>query len=126
MLVPIVAMAIKPQITERESIKPLALLAKQNRRPNEPVMFVGDLPRIVHGFTFYTDPKTTYDEENHGITESEAISEVIAMGSALCVASESEAASLARNDKVSVQFIGKQRGYLRLSGFQKSASNCRP
>ena len=110
LLVPIVAIAIRPQITERESIKPLALLAKQNRRPNEPIMFLGDLPRIVHGFTFYTDGNVTYDEDSHGSTLDQVLGETREKRSTLCVVPESQLSMLQAKKEISTEVLGRQRG----------------
>jgi len=106
-LVPVVAAAITPQITERESIKPLALLARQNRRPTEPIMFLGDLPRIVHGFTFYTDNRVIYDEEDHGATLEQVISAKTSSGSLLCVLLEQRLSALSDQK---IEILGRQRG----------------
>ena len=122
MLVPMVAMAIRPQITERESIKPLALLAKQNRRSNEPVVFLGDLPRIVHGFTFYTDRLITYDEDNHGSEMAQTVAMARNSGSLLCVALEPQLALLSVDRDLSIETLGRQRGMVL---FRITANNHR-
>jgi len=111
-LIPMVSTAILPQLTDRESIKPLALIAKEARRPNEPIVFSGDLPRVVHGFTFYTDSRITYDEDTHGLTLDQVIDETKKRGSLLCITTEQESSVLAANSNLIVDIIGRQRNIL--------------
>jgi 4-amino-4-deoxy-L-arabinose transferase-like glycosyltransferase len=109
-LIPIAGAAVRPQLIERQSIKPLALTAKQNRRSNEPIMFLGDLPRIVHGFTFYTDGAVTYDEDNHGSSVDQVLGETISNHSLLCVMQEAQLAILSGKKEISTEVLGRQRG----------------
>jgi 4-amino-4-deoxy-L-arabinose transferase-like glycosyltransferase len=111
-LIPMVSIAILPQLTERESIKPLALIAKQARQPNEPIVYSGDLPRVVHGFTFYTDSRITYDEDTHGLTLDQVIEEARQTGSLLCVTTEQGSSALAANSNLTADIIGRQRNIL--------------
>ena len=120
LLVPILTIAISPQLTEHDSVKPLAILAKNNRQPGEAIVFSGDLPRIVHGFTFYTDSQVVYDEDKHGLTLSEVMAQVANSGHLLCVTNETELSSLNENKGLRVDVLGRERGIvlLRLTNIQ--------
>jgi len=111
-LVLVVGVAIQPQITERQSVRPLATFAARVRQPNEPIVFSGDLPRIVHGFTFYTDSRITYDEDTHGLTLEQVADEAVKNGSILCVTNDQQSLALAADRRLNVEVLGRQHNIL--------------